>query len=387
MMWTIKGPPDPWGVGNDLYREWNDPVTGVTLRLTFWDLWLVMFLVKDFGSRWDETSGYFRHSSKGSGYDRENAEGLLNHLCHLQEALSQAGLMPQDVLEGADKTFLSKQRPKARRRILDLHIPSQEKSRWMIETPRYLREQRAMRGYWGAFPVSPAGYADQLTRLFKTSGFYSEDQSFGLADKLSAFIDKREAKAGPSELFALYRAFLTVMLEQINSVDDSYGVIGDLYEEIFKGYFELDRAELAMPLPLFFQDLLELLLWEDYAFTSRSSPELFASLSPEEAEIVETILRRERQELQADELEYQSEEALTYLGLLYAEQRLFARFIPIAKEMGTRQWQRITRLAEAAESAQLPALATQVYEACLGPGFHEKYLREKYEELQDRLNS
>jgi hypothetical protein len=84
-------------------------------------------------------------------------------------------------------------------------------------------------------------------------------------------------------------------------------------------------------------------------------------------------------------LVYQAEKALDLLGFLYAEQRMFDRFVPVAQEMGTRKWQRITRLADAAENNGQPDLAIEVYEACLGPGSHERFLREKYVELQNRL--
>jgi hypothetical protein len=152
----------------------------------------------------------------------------------------------------------------------------------------------------------------------------------------------------PGQL-ALYRAFLTVVLENMNGVDDSFGVIGDLYESVFETYFHLDRTLIDLPLEIYFQDLLELLTWEDYAFTYRNQPDFFASLSRQEIPIVETILKQQWQELEALELVYQSEKALTMLGLLYAQQEMFEQFVPIAEAMGTRQWQRITILAEAAE--------------------------------------
>ena len=62
----------------------------------------------------------------------------------------------------------------------------------MIHTPRLDLQARALRGYWSRFPVSPAVFAGPLARLYKSSGFYSEDQSFGLERKLSAFIERYE---------------------------------------------------------------------------------------------------------------------------------------------------------------------------------------------------
>jgi hypothetical protein len=105
----------------------------------------------------------------------------------------------------------------------------------MIHIPRREREARAMRGYWEHFPVSPKEYSDALESRYKTSGWYSENQSFALERKLSSFLEKREARSSLPELFALYRAFLTIVVEKMDMVDDSYGVIGTLYQEVFEG--------------------------------------------------------------------------------------------------------------------------------------------------------
>ena len=84
------------------------------------------------------------------------------------------------------------------------------------------------------------------------------------------------------------------------------------------------------------------------------------------------------------ELTYQAERALTLLGMLCTQQRLFDRFIDLAKIMGTRAWERITTMSEMAEKHRRPALAREVYEACWEPGHHENYLRKKYAELLER---
>lgn len=55
--------------------------------------------------------------------------------------------------------------------------------------------------------------------------------------------------------------------------------------------------------------------------------------------------------------------------------------------MGTREWQRITTMSETAEKHGRYDLAMAVYEACLGPGMHEDFLREKYQKIKSRLAS
>jgi len=75
------------------------------------------------------------------------------------------------------------------------------------------------------------------------------------------------------------------------------------------------------------------------------------------------------------------------LGLLYAQQKMFDRYLEITRQMGVREWQRITRLSESAEASGQNDLALAVYEASLGPGRHEKYLREQYEKLKLRIQA
>ena len=101
--------------------------------------------------------------------------------------------------------------------------------------------------------------------------------------------------------------------------------------------------------------------------------------------LVESILLRERNELKEVDLQYQEEKVLTMLGMLYAHCQLFDKFIPIAKEMGTREWQRITILAEIAEKSKKFDLALSVYESCLNPGYHHDFLRKKYKELKNKV--
>jgi hypothetical protein len=75
------------------------------------------------------------------------------------------------------------------------------------------------------------------------------------------------------------------------------------------------------------------------------------------------------------------------LGMLYERQQMFDKFVPMARVMGTRAWQRITAMSEAAEKRGRYELALAVYEACLGPGLHEDFLRRRYHELKGRLGS
>ena len=372
--------------GNDLYREIPSPDGNKPFQVTYWDLWVAILLVREFDGDWDRMCDHFRVEKAGYSYRRHKAEELLNHLYLLRQALGHAGLAVEDILAEANPDLLKKQHRRAKRKVLELGYQDRERSSWMIHIPRREREARAMRGYWEHFPVSPKEYSDALESRYKTSGWYSEDQSFTLERELSSFLEKREARASLPELFALYRAFLTIVVEKMSVVDDSYGVIGTLYQEVFEGYVQLDRTALDMPLEILLQDLIELMIWEDYAFTDSGQPAFFDGLAPHEVPLVESILEEQWNGLCELELDYQAEEALTMLGMLYQHQQMFDKFVPIAKAMGTRAWKRITTMSEMAEKRGQYDLALAVYEACLGPGSQEKFLREKHEELKTRLS-
>lgn len=136
-----------------------------------------------------------------------------------------------------------------------------------INSPRGERNARAMRGYWHHFPVSPEKYADGVQSQYAPSRWYSKNRTFSLERRLSAYVEKQEVAASLADLFALYRAFVPVVTEKMRLVDDSYGVIGTLCQQVFERLVKLDRATLDMPLEILFQDLIEFMLWEDYAAT------------------------------------------------------------------------------------------------------------------------
>lgn len=369
-------------IGNDLFFEFTGMENRQPVPITFWDLWIIITLVNDFSRDWDRLDAYFRDRAKTDYSLRDEIEGYRSHLFHLQQQFEENGLTIDQVLEQTTPELLKKQKTKAKARFIDMKPSTEAKSYWMFHTPRRELEQRSLRGFWDAFPVSPASYANLIESLYKPKGFYTENQSWDLQRKLSHFLEAREKKLGPPERFALYRAFFTVVLEQMDRVDDSFGVIGQLFDDVIGKYVDLDRS--VMPTRVFWQDLLNLLIWEDYGFTNRQQPYILTNLAQDEILIIEEILEEEREGLFKYELKYQAEEALTLLGLLYTQQRMFDRFIPMAKEMGTRAWQRITRMAEMAESQGEIELALAVYEACFQPGIHERFLREKYELLKQK---
>ncbi len=371
--------------GNDHFLTLTVPGKRRGLALTYWDLWLLIVLLTDFAGDWEQLAKRFHAESGALSLRRDMAEGLLNHLRGLRQRLAKADVTPASALGPDGPRRLKSERRRARHEILEKSPGEQDKSARMRHTPRREHEARALRGYWSRFPISPGQYAGGVERLFKTSGYYSENQSFGLQRKLSEFLEREQAGATPAEEAALCRAFLTVLLEKMDMIDDSYGVMGDLYGEVFEQYCQVSRVTFAGALSHFYQDLLEFMLWEDYGFTYQEQPAFFANLAPSEAELVESILRAQWHELSELALEYQAEKALMLLGVLCTQQKQFDKFVDLARQMGSREWQRITSMSAMAEKHRRYDVAQAVYEASLGPGQHEAYLRKQYAEFQDRL--
>jgi hypothetical protein len=74
-----------------------------------------------------------------------------------------------------------------------------------------------------------------------------------------------------------------------------------------------------------------------------------------------TVCSKAFAELHAVELEHQAEDALTFLGALHVSKKSFDVFEELAHEMGSRQWERITTMAESALAAGNHDLAMSVF--------------------------
>ncbi|ETR71569.1 MAG: hypothetical protein OMM_08032 [Candidatus Magnetoglobus multicellularis str. Araruama] len=235
-------------------------------------------------------------------------------------------------------------------------------------------------------PINPDKQAEALRKKFKKKTHYSKGQTHALKNKLSSYIEKQEIKATLPKLLALYRAFLTVIYEKMDRIDDSYGTIGDLSESIFEKYLRLDWRQLSIDANEYFTDIIKYVIWEDYGLTDNVYPEMFTKLTKSEIETIEYLLQVEREKLRKHHLTYQSEDALTMLGYLYAKNYLFNKFIPIAKEMGARAWKRILVLSEAAEKKKKYEIALGVYEVAIAEsGDYADSLHKKFTQLKARI--
>src|SRR4051794_26462819 len=175
---------------------------------------------------------------------------------------------------------------------------------------------------------------------------------------------------------------MTAVIDLMGHADDSFGSIGMSFDDGFGAYLKIPLDETGIDEPVFFHDLLDFLIWEDYGLTGDRVEGYFQTLTPAQADLCIEHLRRQIDELRADDLEYQSEEALTLLGQVVAEQERFDQFEDLAGEMGAREWRRIIRLADRAVKKRKRPLAGKVFEAALTEGSHLDFLREKYEKLK-----
>ena len=352
------------------------------MALSYWDLWFALVADTDFEGSWERFVEHLR-GQKAKGVGRDLAERKLSHLRDLQQRLQQAGVELGDILAQADRSPVALRR--ARQQVLEREPRASEWSDAMRHTPKQRRYAHALRGFWPYFPVSPASHANRLAAHFQTRGWFSENQSFGIARKLDTFVDGvatmiNQGQYGQAQ--AMLRAFLTVVIELMERADDSFGCIGDSFRGGFAHYLAIPLDATGIDATVFFHDLLTLLIWEDYGLTYEQTDGYFAGLTPQEGALCIEYVQQQMEELTGDDLDYQYEEALTLLGQIVAEQNRFERFEELARHMGTRHWKRIVVLADRAVKKRKRQLAIAVFEAALSPGMHEGFLRRKYEQLK-----
>jgi len=129
------------------YKEITNPKTKKPLKITYWDLWIAIVLVKYWEGDWDKLIDSLRRKTKRDFSLPYDFEALANHIRWLRQTLEDAGLGIEDILADTEADFLKKQEKKAYRKVLEMNFERKEKSKWMIYTPGKLREVKAMRGH------------------------------------------------------------------------------------------------------------------------------------------------------------------------------------------------------------------------------------------------
>jgi hypothetical protein len=357
---------------------------GRSLSLTYWDLWFALVAVRDYAGDFGRLAESLKEVRSVFSFNSRAAERKRSHLRDLEKRLAGAGLTAVDVVAAAGDLAKTEIR-RARSRVLEHTEREREWSKPMRNTPRKWRFEQALRGYWDRFPISPESFAKEIGSHFPARSFYSERASFGLSRTLDRYVGQAEKlqKSGKyAEAQALLRGWMTVVVELMGHADDSFGSIGMSFDEGFAVYLKIPIDKTGIDEDVFFPDLLDFLIWEDYGLTDDRIKGYFKGLTPAQAELCIGHLRQQIDELRADDLEHQSEEALTLLGQVVAEQERFDLFEGLAREMGGRAWQRIIRLADRAVKKRKQPLACKVFEAALTKGSHLDFLSKKYEQLK-----
>jgi hypothetical protein len=320
----------------------------------------------------------------GFSYDRRSIERKRCHIRDLKRRLDEASIIPADIVL-ADPDLAKTEKKRALKKVSESIHREREFSEPMRNTTRKRRFDHALRSYWDRFPVSPKPSGETIGAHFQSNRFYSESMSFSIAGTLDRYAEqaKKLLEAGKAaQAQALLRGWMAVIVELMAKADDSFGSIGMSFDEGFKTYLKIPLQQTGIDERVFFTDLLDFLIWEDYGLTDKGIEGYFRGLSEGQADLCIEHLRHEVAALLEDDLDYQSEEALTFLGQLVAEQERFDEFEDLARQMGSRAWRRIIRLVDRAMKRGKKLLAMKVFEAALTKGDHLDFLTKKYEKLK-----
>jgi hypothetical protein len=369
-------------VGPDL--AFSLPTTqGRSLDLSYWDLWFALVAVKDFGGDLERLAERIKEGTS-IFYDRDSIERKRCHLRDLKRRLEKASVTPDQIVKAAGD-LAKKEKYRAVKKVME---PCDRASAWseaMRNTPRKRGFAHALRGYWDRFSVSPQPYYETIGSHYQSTGFYSLDKSFRIARTLDKYAEKAAkllAAGKAAQAQALLRGWMTVIIELMEKADDSCGSIAMSFDEGFRAYLKIPLEQTGIDAAVFFHDLLDFLIWEDYGLTNDGIEGYFKRITPAQADLCVKHLRHEVAALRDDDLEYESEEALTLLGQVIAEQDRFDEFESVARQMGSRAWRRIIRLVDRAMKKRKKPLAIKVFEAAMTKGDHRDFLKEKYEKLK-----
>jgi hypothetical protein len=353
-----------------------------SLHLSYWDLWFSIVAVLRHGGDLDRLSNQIREK-KTLFFDNYSRERKLCHIRDLKRRLDEASVIPNDIVLGAGD-LAKKERQRALDRVRKSARWDREWSEPMWNIPRQWRLSHALRGYWDKFPVSPEPYAKMIGDHLPKR-LYSRDSSFRISESIDEYVQqaKKLVEAGKSaQAQALLRGLMTVVVELMAKVGDLFGCIGMSFKDGFSVYLKIPLHQTGINERVFFADLLDFLIWEDYGLTNGGIVGYFRRLDQRQANLCVQHLRHEFAALLEDYLENQSEKALTLLGQVISEQERFDEFEDLARQMGSRAWQRIIRLVDRAMKRGKKQLAIKVFEAALAKGDDREFLTKKYEKLK-----
>jgi len=177
----------------------------------------------------------------------------------------------------------------------------------MWHTPRKRLYERALRGRWHAFPVSPERFYERLCNGLG-EGFRSKGQTFKLARRLQAAIERidRTTANSPAERLGARRALVAWCYRAMERCDDSYGVIGELARDALLTYATVPYQQAGIAAQDWCEDLCELLTWDDWGLLHRHETRPFAQLRGGLAEHAERFMLSLAEELRTQRLRHEA---------------------------------------------------------------------------------
>lgn len=370
-----------------------------------WDLWFAIVLVQRFDSNFhllrealldeDPSQPSWRRS-----FQRGGVEQRLSHLDDLRVRIDAAQIDVSQLMAMAEvSSYLEN---KARVKVLgDKHGLSEalDPTSAMIHTPRARLRERARRGNWAPFPVSPEPYDQTFRNCGRSKDGYSKNASFKVARRLEERLNRQAERAhrsGIASEVACYRGFLAAFLDIMDRTDDSFGVMGELIiHAAAPAYLDLDWRSTGLGPEAWYRDFVEYAVWEDYGLIDSSRRDRTSavdrfcrSVSKGDFELVDGIIRAVANELAGEfDLHYQVADARQMRASLAVAKRRFDCFAEIASEVGSDWWIPIERMAQAAIKGRRRDVAISVFDAADVPGMQRDHIREIRQRLLGDVES
>jgi len=367
---TISGTTPNYGPG-----EWT---TKHGMSWSHWDLWFCVVALLDHDGDLDALAEAIEEAGRLSG--RGTAEAKLSHLDDLKRRMAAASVNAETLVAGEDTD--PKIRAKARTKVLKQGLYPRDMTEPMWHTPRERLYERALRGRWQLFPVSPEPHYRRLSNGLG-EGFRSKGQTFKLARRLEAAIDRIDrttANSAPDRL-AARRALVAWCYQAMERCDDSYGVIGEVGTDALLTYANIDYEPTGIAGEDWCEDLCELLAWENWGLLLHAETRPFAQLHGELAEHAERFMLSLADELRTHRLRYEADQTLMNVAYVHIAAGRLTRFASVAAQLGSDHWMPIVALSEAAIKRARPDIARDVFAAADQPGLQRDYLRQRCIEL------
>ncbi len=201
---------------------------------SWWDLWCCVIAVKDHDgdlTALAESIADKIRTERGPMFSSRSDDARLAQVLDLDQRLAAAGLDPGDLADRGvlrDRKITSRARAKFKANVPD---GAYARTPAMLDLPRDRLERRARFGAWPEFPSDPAPFFDKFRPTIERREC-TERQTRRVTHTLSDTLGHLDGpKRSLTDRLALYRAFYTAAAELADIADDSYGYLGDLWQE------------------------------------------------------------------------------------------------------------------------------------------------------------